>query len=512
MASAPPAINHAMRGSVTARQTPSVLVARTVAMSSGTVTPMRMRRAREGVLHGLSQHERGLEGAADQDGPCGDHGDRQQRGVDHPSGERKRHRLPERRYHVADEVEHGRRKPAHKRPREQFRAAPLLLGGTAIPTDALMQRWNGRAKHEEPEPDPEPIIVETRQWGEPCRQRRRRGECSKPRDIGDDQPEANHEAYPLPAEQLNRGRGSRCQAREIRHEPPDEIREQGIDPHHKEQTEKIKAELLADLENELKMALLPKDPADEKDVIIEIRAGTGGDEAGLFASDLFRMYQRYAERRNWKTEVLNTSINEAGGYREIVFEVHGRGAYSRMKYESGVHRVQRVPQTETQGRIHTSTATVAVMPEVDEVDVEINWDDVRIDIYHSGGAGGQNVNKVATAVRYTHNPTGIVVTCQDERSQTKNREKAAAILRARLYELERSKQAAEQASLRKAQVGSGDRAEKVRTYNFPQDRITDHRVGLTVHSMPRILDGEIDALIDAVAAEEQARLLATVGA
>lgn len=295
-------------------------------------------------------------------------------------------------------------------------------------------------------------------------------------------------------------------AKALQSEADEEMRELG-----REEAERL-ATLLADLENELKMALLPKDPADEKDVIIEIRAGTGGDEAGLFASDLFRMYQRYAERRNWKTEVLNTSINEAGGYREIVFEVHGRGAYSRMKYESGVHRVQRVPQTETQGRIHTSTATVAVMPEVDEVDVEINWDDVRIDIYHSGGAGGQNVNKVATAVRYTHNPTGIVVTCQDERSQTKNREKAAAILRARLYELERSKQAAEQASLRKAQVGSGDRAEKVRTYNFPQDRITDHRVGLTVHSMPRILDGEIDALIDAVAAEEQARLLATVGA
>lgn len=295
------------------------------------------------------------------------------------------------------------------------------------------------------------------------------------------------------------------EARALQGESDEEMRELG-----REEAERLTA-LLADLESELKMALLPKDPADEKDVIIEIRAGTGGDEAGLFASDLFRMYQRYAERRNWKTEVLSTSINEAGGYREIIFEVHGRGAYSRMKYESGVHRVQRVPQTETQGRIHTSTATVAVMPEVDEVDVEINWDDVRIDIYHSGGAGGQNVNKVATAVRYTHNPTGIVVTCQDERSQAKNREKAAAILRARLYELERSKQAAEQASLRKSQVGSGDRAEKVRTYNFPQDRITDHRVGLTVHSMPRVLDGEIDALIDAVAAEEQARLLAAVG-
>ncbi len=264
------------------------------------------------------------------------------------------------------------------------------------------------------------------------------------------------------------------------------------------------------IEIDIKFELLPRDPADERDVIVEIRAGTGGEEAALFAANLFHMYQRYAERRRWKTEVINTSEAGAGGYREIVFEVHGKGAYSRLKFESGVHRVQRVPETEAQGRIHTSTATVAVLPEVDEVDVDIDWNDVRIDIFHSGGAGGQNVNKVSTAVRMTHLPSGIVVICQDERSQAKNRAKAEAVLRARIYESERAKAAAEQAGTRKAQVGSGDRSEKIRTYNFPQDRVTDHRVNLTVHSMPRILDGEIDGLIDAVALAEQAEALAAV--
>jgi len=269
------------------------------------------------------------------------------------------------------------------------------------------------------------------------------------------------------------------------------------------------SEQVARLDQEMKLALLPKDPKDDRNVLVEIRAGAGGDEAGIFASDLFGMYQRYAERVGWKTEVTNTSANEAGGYREIVFEIRGRGAYSRLKFESGVHRVQRVPQTEAQGRIHTSTATVAVMPEVDEVDVDINWNDVRIDIFHSGGAGGQNVNKVATAVRMTHNPTGIVVTCQDERSQAKNRAKAEAQLRAKLYTLEREAQDAEVSALRKSQVGSGDRAEKIRTYNYPQDRITDHRIGLTIHGIPKVMDGDLDALIDAVASEDQARLLAT---
>jgi peptide chain release factor 1 len=278
----------------------------------------------------------------------------------------------------------------------------------------------------------------------------------------------------------------------------------------REEVDRLEADVER-LEQALRLALLPKDPADERNVIVEIRAGAGGDEAGLFAYDLFRMYQRYAERLRWGVDILNTSANEAGGYREIVFEITGRGAYSRLKYESGVHRVQRVPETETQGRIHTSTATVAVMPEVDEVDVEIDWNDVRIDIFHSGGAGGQNVNKVATAVRMTHNPTGIVVTCQDERSQAKNRAKAEAVLRARLYELEREKQDAEQSASRRSQVGSGDRAEKIRTYNFPQDRITDHRIGLTIHGIARVLDGEIDQLIDAVSSEDQARLLAAAG-
>ena len=294
-------------------------------------------------------------------------------------------------------------------------------------------------------------------------------------------------------------------ARALAREADEEMRELG-----REEESRLDAER-ATLEEQLKLALLPKDPADDRDVIVEIRAGTGGEEAALFAGNLFHMYQRYAERQRWQTEVLNTAEVGNGGYREIVFEVHGKGAYSRLKFESGVHRVQRVPETEAQGRIHTSTATVAVLPEVDEVDVDINWNDVRIDIFHSGGAGGQNVNKVATAVRMTHAPTGIVVTCQDERSQGKNRAKAEAVLRARIYELERAKAAAEQAGNRKAQVGTGERSEKIRTYNFPQDRVTDHRVNLTLHSMPRILDGEIDGLIDAVAVAEQAEALASVG-
>ena len=261
------------------------------------------------------------------------------------------------------------------------------------------------------------------------------------------------------------------------------------------------------LDAELKVALLPRDPADEKNVIVEVRAGTGGEEAALFAADIFRMYQRYAERQGWKSEVLNTSEASAGGYREITFELRGQDAYRRMKHESGVHRVQRVPDTESQGRIHTSTATVAVLPEADEVEVDLDWNDVRIDIFHAGGAGGQNVNKVSTAVRLTHEPTSIVVVCQDERSQAKNRAKAESVLRARLYELERQRAAAEEAGTRRAQVGSGERSEKIRTYNFPQDRVTDHRVNLTVHGLPRILDGDLDALIEAVARDEQARLL-----
>jgi peptide chain release factor 1 len=261
------------------------------------------------------------------------------------------------------------------------------------------------------------------------------------------------------------------------------------------------------LTQEIKRALLPPDPRDEKDVIVEVRAGTGGDEAGLFAADLFRMYSRYAETRRWEVEVLSRSESGIGGFKEIIFEVKGRGAYSRLKYESGVHRVQRVPLTESQGRIHTSTATVAVLPEAEEVDVKINDDDLRVDIFHSSGHGGQNVQKVATAVRLTHIPTGIVVTCQDERSQWKNRVRALAVLRARLFDREQSRQDQEITETRRSQVGTGERAEKIRTYNYPQDRITDHRIGLTLHNLPGILDGELDPLIDAVSTSEQARLL-----
>jgi peptide chain release factor 1 len=264
---------------------------------------------------------------------------------------------------------------------------------------------------------------------------------------------------------------------------------------------------LEEIDDAIKRALLPKDPRDDKNVIVEIRAGTGGDEAGLFAADLFRMYSRYAEGKGWKTEVISVSEGTIGGFKEIVFEVLGRGAYSRLKYESGVHRVQRVPETETQGRIHTSTATVAVLPEVQDVDIHIDDRDIREDKFHSGGAGGQNVNKVETAIRLTHIPTGLVVVCQDERSQLKNREKAMAVLRARLYELELSKQEEAQSSARRSQVAHAARAEKGRTYNFPQDRLTDHRINLTVHNLPARLAGQLDDIIDALATDEQAREL-----
>ena len=260
--------------------------------------------------------------------------------------------------------------------------------------------------------------------------------------------------------------------------------------------------------SDLRLSLLPRDPNDDKHVIVEIRAGTGGDEAGLFAADLYRMYSRYAQNQRWETEVISSSDSGLGGFKEIIFDVKGKGAFSRFKYERGVHRVQRVPATEASGRVHTSTATVAVLPEADEVDVDINPNDLRIDIYHSGGAGGQNVNKVATAVRITHIPTGMVVICQDERSQLKNKNKAMAVLRARLLEQERLKQEEEEINERRSQVGSGERAEKIRTYNFPQDRLTDHRIGLTLHNLPRIMSGDLDDLIDALATEDQARQMA----
>lgn len=258
---------------------------------------------------------------------------------------------------------------------------------------------------------------------------------------------------------------------------------------------------------ELKLALLPKDPNDERDIIMEVRAGTGGQEAGLFAADLFRMYSRYAQLKRWGVDIVDINESSLGGIREVIFEIKGKGAFSRLKYERGVHRVQRVPTTESSGRIHTSTATVAVLPQADEVEVNIAPADLKIDIFHAGGAGGQNVNKVATAVRITHQPTGIVVVCQDERSQLRNRTKAMAVLRARLLDLEQRKQESQITQDRRAQVGTGERSEKIRTYNFPQDRITDHRIGLTMHNLPRLLSGELDELIDAISTYQQAKQL-----
>ncbi|MDO8490968.1 MAG: peptide chain release factor 1 [Dehalococcoidia bacterium] len=274
----------------------------------------------------------------------------------------------------------------------------------------------------------------------------------------------------------------------------------------KEEIQRLEAKRES-LFQQIKQGLLPRDPADKKDVIVEIRAGTGGDEAGLFATDLYRMYTRYAESKGWKVEALNSSPGTLGGFKEMIFEVRGKGAFSRLKYERGVHRVQRVPATESSGRIHTSTVTVAVLPEADEVEVKIAPDDYRMDIFHSGGAGGQNVNKVSTAIRITHLPTGIVVVCQDERSQLKNKLKAMAVLRARLLEQKQRQQSDEISAERRSQVGSGERSEKVRTYNFPQGRVTDHRIGLTVHNLQGILDGDLDDLIDALATDDQARQL-----
>jgi peptide chain release factor 1 len=263
------------------------------------------------------------------------------------------------------------------------------------------------------------------------------------------------------------------------------------------------------LNEELKEALIPRDPNDEKDVIMEIRAGTGGDEAAIFASDLFRMYSRYAQTKRWNIEIIDVSEGAGGGYKEMVYEVKGKGAFSKLKYERGVHRVQRVPVTESSGRIHTSTATVAVLPEADEVDVDINPDELRIDIFHSSGAGGQNVNKVATAVRITHIPTGTVVVCQDERSQLRNRQKAMLVLRSRLLDAQRRKQEEEIGEERRSQVGSGERAEKIRTYNYPQDRITDHRIGQNFHNLPGIMEGDLDDIIEALTTYEREQQLET---
>ncbi len=263
-------------------------------------------------------------------------------------------------------------------------------------------------------------------------------------------------------------------------------------------------ESIEKLEDELKVLLLPKDPNDEKNVILEIRAGTGGDEAALFGADLLRMYTRYAERHRWKTELMDLNDTGIGGVKEAVLLVKGKGAYSRLKYESGVHRVQRVPETEASGRIHTSAATVAVLPEVDDVEVDLDPNDVRVDVYRASGNGGQCVNTTDSAVRLTHIPTGLVVTCQDEKSQIKNKEKAFKVLRSRLYDLKVQEQNKEISEARKSQVGSGDRSERIRTYNFPQGRVSEHRIGLTLYRLDSILDGDLDEIIDALITHDQA--------
>ncbi len=293
--------------------------------------------------------------------------------------------------------------------------------------------------------------------------------------------------------------------RQMTHDADEEVRVMVRD-----ELERLQGESDA-LEADLRRMLVPRDPNDERDVILEVRAGAGGDEAALFAADLFRMYDRYADRRGWKIELLSTSESGSGGFKEVIAEVNGEGAYSRLKWESGVHRVQRVPATEASGRIHTSTATVSVLPEADEVELDIPDKDLRIDVYRSSGPGGQSVNTTDSAVRVTHLPTGLMVAIQDEKSQHKNRAKAMSVLRARLLELEQQRQAEERGDVRRSQLGTGERSEKIRTYNYPDDRITDHRIGLTVHNLPGLLEGDLDRLVDPLTEVDQAERLAGIG-
>lgn len=292
-----------------------------------------------------------------------------------------------------------------------------------------------------------------------------------------------------------------------------EMQQESLDP---EMSELVNSEIdelnhrKKELEEEIRILLLPKDPNDQKNVIVEIRGAAGGEEAALFAADLFRMYSRFAERQGWKRELLEVNTTGLGGYKEVIFSIQGKGVYSQLKYESGAHRVQRIPSTESGGRIHTSTATVAVLPEAEEVEVEIHEKDLRIDTFCSSGPGGQSVNTTKSAVRITHLPTGIVVSCQDEKSQIKNKERALRVLRARLFDLKQREEQAKLADARKSQVGTGDRSERIRTYNFPQSRVTDHRIGLTLHKLDLVLDGDLEEIIQALIANEQTELLQKV--